>query len=81
MVDGFHIPVTVAVECQGPFRNRNGSLSQNVMAVCSFDSRFVYVLAGWEGSAADADVLQAALQDGFHVPAGIFQKTLTLCYN
>ncbi|XP_049932343.1 uncharacterized protein LOC116249308 isoform X2 [Nymphaea colorata] len=70
MVDGFHIPVTVAVECQGPFRNRKGSLSQNVMAACSFDSRFMYVLAGWEGSATDADVLQAALQDGFHVPAG-----------
>jgi hypothetical protein len=42
------------------------------MAACSFGLRFLYVLAGWEGSAADSVVLQAALQTGFTVPAGMY---------
>ncbi|KAI5330553.1 hypothetical protein L3X38_029951 [Prunus dulcis] len=60
-VDGIHIPVMVGVDEQGPFRNKNGLLSQNVLAACSFDLKFHYVLAGWEGSASDLQVLNSAL--------------------
>ena len=60
-VDGIHIPVMVGVDEQGPFRNKNGMLSQNVLAACSFDLKFHYVLAGWEGSASDLQVLNSAL--------------------
>ncbi|KAL0406448.1 UNVERIFIED_CONTAM: hypothetical protein Slati_3958700 [Sesamum latifolium] len=49
------------VDEQGPFRNKNGCLSQNVLAACSFDMKFHYVLAGWEGSAPDMRVLNSAL--------------------
>ncbi|XP_058093877.1 uncharacterized protein LOC131239943 [Magnolia sinica] len=45
-------------------------LSQNVMAACSFDSRFTYVLAGWEDSIEDSTVLEAALSTDFQVPEG-----------
>ncbi|XP_068640722.1 uncharacterized protein [Aristolochia californica] len=31
------------------------------MAACTFDMQFTYVLAGWEGSAADSRVLKDAL--------------------
>ncbi|XP_058099840.1 uncharacterized protein LOC131244214 [Magnolia sinica] len=31
------------------------------MAACTFDMKFVYVLAGWDGFASDARVLQNAL--------------------
>lgn len=31
------------------------------MAVCSFDMRFTYVLAGWEGTAHYARVFNAAI--------------------
>ncbi|EEF31599.1 uncharacterized protein LOC8263895 isoform X2 [Ricinus communis] len=61
-VDGIHIPVMVGVDEQGPFRDKNGLLSQNVLAACSFDLKFHYVLAGWEGSASDLRVLNSALK-------------------
>ncbi|XP_020244592.1 uncharacterized protein LOC109822754 isoform X2 [Asparagus officinalis] len=39
------------------------------MAACSFDHTFLYVAAGWEGSASDMSVLRATLEDGkFNVP-------------
>ncbi|GLT45477.1 hypothetical protein SLA2020_193060 [Shorea laevis] len=71
-VDGIHIPVTVGVDEQGPFRNKNGLLSQNVLAACSFDLKFHYVLAGWEGSASDLRVLNSALtrRNKLQVPEG-----------
>ena len=42
------------------------------MAAVSFDPKFTYVLAGWEGSAHDALILADAIErnDGFTVPAG-----------
>ena len=42
------------------------------MAAVSFDLKFTYVLAGWEGSAHDALILADAIErnDGFTVPAG-----------
>jgi hypothetical protein len=35
--------------------------------VCSFDFRFVYVLSGWEGAAADAVVYHSAHHMDFHI--------------
>ncbi|KAJ6677130.1 hypothetical protein OIU85_010318 [Salix viminalis] len=72
-VDRIHIPVMVGIDEQGPFRNKNGQLSQNVLVACSFDLRFHYVLAGWEGSASDLRVLNSALtrRNKLQVPEGI----------
>lgn len=71
-VDSIHIPVMVGVDEQGPFRNKNGILSQIVLAACSFDLKFHYVLAGWEGAAADLQVLNSALmrRNKLQVPEG-----------
>ncbi|KAK8655922.1 hypothetical protein V6N13_108486 [Hibiscus sabdariffa] len=71
-VDGIHVPVMVGVDEQGPFRNKDGLLSQNVLAACSFDLKFHYVLAGWEGSASDLRVLNSALsrRNKLQVPEG-----------
>ncbi|KAF7822226.1 putative nuclease HARBI1 [Senna tora] len=71
-VDGIHIPVVVGVDEQGPFRNKNGLLSQNVLAACSFDLKFHYVLAGWEGSASDFQVFNSAImrRNRLQVPEG-----------
>lgn len=71
-IDGTHIPVRVDVDIQGKYRDRKGNLSQNVMGVCSFDCKFQYCLAGWEGSAADSRVLASALSrsDPLVVPPG-----------
>lgn len=67
-----HFPVMVGVDEQGPFRNKNGVPTQSVLAACSFDMKFHYVLAGWEGSAADLQVLNCALtrRNKLQVPPG-----------
>ena len=74
-VSGIHFPVIVGVDEQGPFRNKNGALSQSVIASCSFDMKFHYVLAGWEGSAPDLKVLNSALtrRNKLEVPEGSFK--------
>ncbi|KAI3823072.1 hypothetical protein L1987_04498 [Smallanthus sonchifolius] len=71
-VNGIHFPVIVGVDEQGPFRNKNGVLSQSVLAACSFNMKFHYVLAGWEGSAPDIKVLNSALtrKNKLEVPEG-----------
>jgi hypothetical protein len=59
-LDGTHILAHVPAIEQARYRNRKGTLSQNVLAVCNFDLQFVYVLPGWEGSAHDSKVLADA---------------------
>lgn len=72
MVDCIHIPVMVGIDEQGPFRNKNGQLTQNVLAASSLDLKFHYVLAGWEGSASELQVLNSALTrcNKLQVPEG-----------
>jgi hypothetical protein len=59
-IDGTHIPAFIPEDIRAPFRNRKGTVSQNVLAACSLDFKFVYVLSGWEGSASDSMVYQDA---------------------
>ena len=44
-----------------------------MLAAISFDLKFTYVLAGWEGSAHDSRVLNDAFvrPGGFSIPNGI----------
>ena len=69
------------MDSQAKYRDRKGNLSQNVMGVCSFDYKFQYVLAGWEGSAADSRVLASALSrvDRLLVPPGILSHISNDC--
>ncbi|XP_059659064.1 uncharacterized protein LOC132305439 [Cornus florida] len=62
-IDGTHIPATLPASTQLPFRGRKGYTTQNVMAVCDFDMRFTYVLAGWEGSANDSRFLNECTEN------------------
>jgi hypothetical protein len=71
-IDVTHVPITIAQERAAPFRNRKGTLSQNVMCACNFDLNFTFISCGWEGSASDAGILRSALAEGFHVPEGKF---------
>jgi hypothetical protein len=59
-IDGTHIQVKAPSENCAAFRDRKGNLSQNVLAACTFDMKFTYVLPGWEGSAADSMVFSNA---------------------
>jgi uncharacterized membrane protein len=71
-LDGTHIKVRVGNQDKVRFRNRKGDLTTNVLAVCTRDMQFVYILPGWEGSAHDNRVLRDALsrQNPLRVPQG-----------
>lgn len=72
-LDGTHIPVKVPVANQAPYHNRKGAMSQNVLAACNFDLTFSFILAGFEGSTSDLDVLYSARHDeDFVIPEGHF---------
>jgi len=60
-IDGTHIPVTIPLSEQPKYFNRHGYTSQNVMAVCDFDMRFIFVITGWAGSAHDTRILNDTL--------------------
>lgn len=60
-LDGTHVKVKVPVKDKARYRNRKGEITTNVLGVCSPDAQFIYVLAGWEGSAADGRVLRDAI--------------------
>ncbi|SPT19060.1 unnamed protein product [Triticum aestivum] len=56
------------------YRGRKHYTSQNVLAVVDFDLKFTYVLAGWEGSTHDANILTDSMSrpDGINIPDGKF---------
>ena len=62
-------------EIQGIFRGHKDGTTQNVLSAISFDLKFTYVLAGWEGSAHDSRVLNNAFAKPrrFSIPDGIIR--------
>ncbi|KAJ9538565.1 hypothetical protein OSB04_031298 [Centaurea solstitialis] len=60
-LDGTYIKCLVPVEENPRYRTRKNDIATNVLGVCSQDMQFIYVLTGWEGSAADGRVLRDAL--------------------
>lgn len=69
-IDGTHLDSFVPAEDVARYRNRKGRLSQNVLAACSQDMQFTYILSGWEGSAADGNVWDDARRTDLTVPEG-----------
>ena len=62
-LDGTLIHAHIPVDKQIPFRGRGGKeCFQNVMAVCDFNMKFIYVMAGWEGIVHDSRVLNETLR-------------------
>lgn len=60
-LDGTHVDVRVSAVKQGRYRNRKQDVTTNVLGVCDRNMKFLYVLAGWEGSASDSRVLRDAM--------------------
>ena len=69
-IDGSHLPVHPPAKERARYRDRKGQTSQNMLATCTLDLRFCYVLAGWEGSASDSAIFADARKHDFHVPSG-----------
>ncbi|GAU43673.1 hypothetical protein TSUD_302360 [Trifolium subterraneum] len=73
-LDGTYIKVNVPEADKSRYRTRKGEIATNVLGVCSPDLQFIYVLPGWEGSAADSRVLRDAISrpNGLKVPQGYY---------
>jgi hypothetical protein len=71
-LDGTHIDVNVPLTDQGRYRNRKQQITTNVLGVCDRQMKFLYVLAGWEGSASESRILRIAMsrEDSFVVTSG-----------
>ncbi|KAJ4758600.1 nuclease [Rhynchospora pubera] len=60
-IDGTHVRAKVSPKDAPRFRGRKEYPTQNILAACGFDLKFMYVLAGWEGTASDSKILKNAL--------------------
>jgi hypothetical protein len=73
-MDGTHVTARVPKSQSTAYKGRKHYTSQNVLAAVDFDLKFTYVLAGWEGSAHDASILNNNLNrpDGIQLPKDKF---------
>ncbi|KAL0551052.1 hypothetical protein IC582_010126 [Cucumis melo] len=81
-LDGTYIKVNVPAGDRPTFRTRKGEIATNVLGVCDTKGDFVYVLAGWEGSAADSRILRDAIsrENGLQVPKAVpFARVAWCC--
>ncbi|KAL0307700.1 UNVERIFIED_CONTAM: hypothetical protein Sangu_3014300 [Sesamum angustifolium] len=64
-------PTPIADDCSDP-RWKWFKVAVNVLGVCNPNMQFIFVLSGWEGSAADSRVLRDAIHrpNGLTVPTG-----------
>ncbi|GJW70051.1 ALP1-like protein [Tanacetum coccineum] len=71
-LDGTYIKARVPTDDRKPYQTPKGKICTNVLGVCTRDLMFPYVLAGWEGSAADSRVLRDAISrpNGLKIPRG-----------
>jgi hypothetical protein len=69
-INGTHIPAYVPAAIHMQYRDQKNQVSQNVLAACSMDMEFLYMLPGWEGSAADSRVFEDAQDSDFIIPEG-----------
>ncbi|XP_012836506.1 PREDICTED: uncharacterized protein LOC105957126 [Erythranthe guttata] len=71
-LDGTYIGVRVPCLDKPRYRNRKGNVSVNMLAVCDNNMNFIYLLTGWEGSAADSRILRDAVtrENGLRIPTG-----------
>ena len=71
-IDGSHFHVYVQAEAIARYRNCKGGITQNVLAASDFDLNFVYLLSGWEGSAADSHIFEYARCKDLGVPRNCY---------
>ncbi|KAG6516054.1 hypothetical protein ZIOFF_026501 [Zingiber officinale] len=71
-LDGTHIRVKVSNIDVPKYRGRKDWPATNVLAACSFDLKFTYILSGWEGTASDSRIIKNALSrhDKLLIPHG-----------
>ncbi|GAV91772.1 LOW QUALITY PROTEIN: DDE_4 domain-containing protein, partial [Cephalotus follicularis] len=78
-IDGTHVRVKVSNEDAPWYLVRKDCPSQNLLAACSFDLRFTYVLSGWEGTSSDSRIIKNALSRvvKLKIPEGKFNYKMS----
>ncbi|KAL6202483.1 hypothetical protein ACLB2K_026191 [Fragaria x ananassa] len=73
-VYGTYVRVRVAAIDKARYQTKKADIATNVLAACSRDMQFTFLLPGWEGSASDSRVLRDALTrpNGLRVPTGYY---------
>ncbi|KAF7372232.1 putative nuclease HARBI1 [Mycena venus] len=71
-VDGVHVLAYVLAEHILRYCDRHGEITQNCVAACDFDMQFLYVMPGYEGTAADGQLFTIARQNSFSLPPGCY---------
>jgi len=61
-MDGSHFDGWITAEASIRYMNWKGYHSQNVLAASDYENKFIYILSGWEGSAADSHIFDYAKQ-------------------
>ena len=69
-LDGTHINAWTSAANRHASRDRKGGITQNCLAVCSFNFQFLYLITGFEGSIADATMFMHARLMDFMIPQG-----------
>ncbi|KAK9274387.1 hypothetical protein L1049_019201 [Liquidambar formosana] len=79
-LDETYVSVTVPEVDKPRYQTRKNDIATNVLGVCSQDMQFIFVLPGWEGSAADSRVLRDAVsrRHGLKVLRGTLQIVITI---
>ena len=68
-IDGSHIPISPPNHLHSNYWNCKGFPSQNVLFICDFSLRFVYMLIQCEGSATNTAMYDDAIHVVFHIPS------------
>lgn len=71
-IDGSQFNSWVEDEATIRCRNQKGFISQNVLAICDWNLRFLYILSGWEGSAGDSRIFEYACRRDLCLPCGYY---------
>ena len=69
-IDRTHLDAFCPDDAVKQYQNQKGGISQNVLAACSQDMHFTYILSGWEGSASDGYIFDDARRSNLTVPPG-----------
>ena len=69
-INGTHINCSASAEMWQAACDRKGGITQNCLAICSFDMTFYYILSRWDGSAADSTMFYDACVTDLQIPQG-----------
>jgi hypothetical protein len=67
-IDGTHFACNPSAAERQANRDRKGMITQNCLAVCDFDMKFLYIFPGWDGSSSDSAMFYDARITDFTVP-------------